>query len=550
MNPWPSSTNKIAGAIGVITVALLLLTEGSIGVTWDEPVYVAGSNSYASWFQRLIFGPHGVLNPEVITKSWEPVHEHPPLVKTYSGLIASAARLFTDDLTAHRLGNILLVGLMMALLYKLIAEEVRPWAGIAAIVALLAMPRFFFHAHLIELDVPAAAMAVIVTYVFWRTKESARLYYSFLLAFVYGLALSTKMTAFFILPTLFLWALLMRRKGYLLLRLALAGLLALPFFWALWPWLYYDTSRRLYEYLLFPIFAHWVNREYYLGRIYTSTPWHFPFVMIWSVVPLGITLLYLAGTVCAAITRRLRPFGVLLFLNALVPLLVQASGRFIAFDNERFLMPAFPFLAALAGIGFAWLVQGIQSLLRRVRRPLLAQVLAVAAGLLVIASPVVNAARLYPHLLSYYSEQVGGLPGAVAWGLEPTYWCETYNTAAAYLNEHAEPGDTIWAETSSFRVFQYYQLIGVLRSDVLFAVPQGAISVFGPDIPFPAIEQDFTQADWVVVQNHKTMFYDASSQPTDILIWMTQHQPIFQLTLEGVVVLSIYHNSQPANAPG
>jgi 4-amino-4-deoxy-L-arabinose transferase-like glycosyltransferase len=550
MNSFPGTTNKIAAAIGVITVALLLLTEGNIGVTWDEPVYIHGANSYASWYQRLIVGPHGALNPDVIFKAWEPVHEHPPLVKTYSGLIWLAARHFTDDLMAHRLGNILLVGLMMTLLYKWIAEEAGSWAGIASVVALLTMPRFFFHAHLIELDVPAAAMVVIVTYIFWRTKESARLYYSLPLGIAWGLALSTKMTAFFVLPTLFLWVLLMRRKGYLLFRLVVAAVVAFLIFWILWPWLYYDTSGRITQYLVFPIWAHWSMHEYYFGRIYTSTPWHFPFVMVWLVVPLGTTLLYLAGTVRSAISRRLRPFGVLLILNALVPLLVQASGRFIAFDNERFLMTAFPFFAALAGVGFAWLVQGIQALLRRVRRPALASVAVAVIGILLIVSPVVNAARVYPHLLSYYSEQVGGLPGAVAWGMEPTYWCDTYSNAVVYINEHAEPGDTIWSETSSFRVFQYYQLIGVLRPDVRFAIPEGALSVFGPDIPFPAVEQDYTQADWVVVHNHKTMLYDEFTQPTDILTWTTHHQPVYQLTLEGVVVLSIYHNPKPAIPSG
>ena len=95
-----------------------------------------------------------------------------------------------------------------------------------------------------------------------------------------------------------------------------------------------------------------MNREYYLGRIYTATPWHYPFVMIAAVVPLGTTLLYLAGIARSAISRSIRPFGFFLLFNALAALLIQASGRFTAFDGERFSMAAFPFLAALAGLGF------------------------------------------------------------------------------------------------------------------------------------------------------------------------------------------------------
>ena len=57
MRSATGSSNKIAAAIGVITVIVLLLTSGGIGVTWDEPVYIASSNSYAAWYQQLISDP-------------------------------------------------------------------------------------------------------------------------------------------------------------------------------------------------------------------------------------------------------------------------------------------------------------------------------------------------------------------------------------------------------------------------------------------------------------------------------------------------------------
>jgi 4-amino-4-deoxy-L-arabinose transferase and related glycosyltransferases of PMT family len=542
MHSATGSSNKISVAIGLITVIILLLTTGGIGVTWDEPVYIASSNSYAAWYQQLISDPVGAMRPEAITKAWEVTHEHPPLVRIYSGLIWSVARHLTDDLTAHRLGNILLVGVMAALLYKMVAEETNRWAGIASIVALFTMPRFFFHAHLIELDMPVAAMSVIVAYIFWRTKESPRLRYSVLLGVAWGMALSIKFTSIFILPTLLLWVLMIRRKDYLLFRVLLAGAVAIPVFFVLWPWLYYDTASRLIEYLLFPFLAHWINREFYLGWIYTSTPWHYPFVMIAAVVPLGATLLYLAGIARSAISRRLRPFGLFLLFNALAPLLIQASGRFTAFDGERFSMAAFPFLAALAGIGFAGLAQLVRVLLRTLRAPTLSSAVTAAIGILLVLSPILDTTRLYPHLLSYYSEQVGGLPGAVELGLEPTYWCDTYIEAVRFINEHAKPGDSVWAEGSSFRVFLYYQLIGVLRSDVLLAVPPNSTSIFGPDQPFPAVAEDYTRANIVVVQNHKILFYDNNTEPNDFSAWTAQRKPVREWTLDGVTVLSIYEN--------
>jgi 4-amino-4-deoxy-L-arabinose transferase-like glycosyltransferase len=542
MRSTSGSSNKISVAIGLITVVVLLLTTGGIGVTWDEPVYIASSNSYTAWYQQLVSNPVGALQPEAITKAWEVVHEHPPLVRIYSGLIWAAARHFTDDLTAHRLGNILLAGVMAALLYKMVAEETNRWAGIASVVALFTMPRFFFHAHLIELDMPVAALSVIVAYIFWRTKDSARIRYSVLLGVAWGLALSVKFTTIFILPALLLWVLAFRRKDYLIIRVAIAGAVAVPVFGVLWPWLYYDTPGRLVEYLLFPFLAHWINREFYLGRIYTTTPWHYPFVMILAVVPLGTTLLYLAGIARSAVSRVIRPFGLFLLFNALAPVLIQASGRFTAFDGDRFSMAAFPFLAALAGIGFAGLVGLVRSLLDRFRASILAPAVSAAIGILLVLSPILGTVRLYPHLLSYYSEQVGGLPGAVALGLEPTYWCDTYIDAVRYINAHAQPGDSVWVEGSSFRVLIYYQLIGVLRSDVNLAVPPNSTSIFGPDQPFHAVVEDYTRADFVVVENHLILFYDNNTEPNDFSDWISQHIPVREWTLDGVTVLSIYEN--------
>jgi hypothetical protein len=265
-------------------------------------------------------------------------------------------------------------------------------------------------------------------------------------------------------------------------------------------------------------------------------------VMIAAVVPLGTTLLYLAGIARSAVSRRIRPFGLFLLFNALAPLLIQASGRFTAFDGERFSMAAFPFLAALAGIGFAGLAQFVRVLLRHLRVPILSSAVSAAIGILLVLSPIFDTARLYPHLLSYYSEQVGGLQGAVELGLEPTYWCDMYIEAVRYINEHAKPGDSIWAEGSSFRVFLYYQLIGVLRSDVLLAVPPDSTSIFGTDQPFPAVDEDYTRADIVVVQNHKILFYDNYTEPNGFSAWTTQRQPVREWALDGVTVLSIYEN--------
>src|SRR4030042_64896 len=109
--------------------------------------------------------------------------------------------------------------------------------------------------------------------------------------------------------------------------------------------------------------------------------------------------------------------GGLLFLNALVPLLALTTGKSMVYDNERLLMHVFPFLAALAGMGFGWLVTR---------------------------------------------------------GWKPTSWGKPYAAPLPYLNEHAKPGDMIWVDPLSQNVMVYYQVHGRLRSDVKIAFPPEA----------------------------------------------------------------------------
>ena len=114
---------RTALLLAVIAVVLLTATAPDIGLTWDEPAYIAASESYVAWLGKLITHPGYALSAEGIRYYWTPNNEHPPLDKVWSGLIWSVARHIFDDLTAHRLGNILLVGALVAMVYLMVATQ-------------------------------------------------------------------------------------------------------------------------------------------------------------------------------------------------------------------------------------------------------------------------------------------------------------------------------------------------------------------------------------------------------------------------------------------
>jgi len=526
-----SKTDKlIALLIGGLTLLVLVTTAPQIGLTWDEPTYIVAAEVYPAWFGELIVRPSDALSTDEISRYWSTSHEHPPLDKVWSGFIWLGARHFLDDLTAHRLGNIMIVSVLVMLLYLMVAQDFGSLAGVVAVFALLTMPRFFFHAHLAAIDVPVTAMIFVVIYMFWLGHNDPGLRWTILLGFAWGLALATKINALFIPPiVLSAWVLIFQRRLYLFVRLALMGLIGVGFFLLSWPWLYHDLLKHLTAYVGFMTTSRLPVEQYYFGQLFAPPPWHFPFIMTIIVVPLSILLLATIGAISLMRERKDRPFAGLLLLAIVVSLVIFTTGLGQVFDDERFMMPVFPYLAVLAGIGFARTVPAIQQFLAN--RGIWHQShQVVSIMLLVVFVPhLLLAYDLYPHLLSYYSEAIGGVYGANLLGMETTYWCDAYSEVLAYLNTHVEPGDVVWAECLD--VLIYYQLHGQLRADLEIADGPDAVPAFRG---FKLNPDTFDAADYVIIQNRQSGFYRALFQ------WIKARKPVYEYKYRRFRLIGVY----------
>jgi 4-amino-4-deoxy-L-arabinose transferase-like glycosyltransferase len=520
----------VAILLAVLSVVLLTTTAPAMGLTWDEPTYIMAAERYMAWFGELFTNPARALSPQSVTTYWTFNNEHPPMDKVWSGLVWLVTRHLFDDLTAHRLGNMLLVGLLVAFLYSIVAGQYGYTAGVGAVVALMSMPRFFFHAHLAALDVPVTVMIFVVISMFWLSRDQPGFGWTLALGIVWGLALATKINALFVPPVvLLLWTVLFQPRPYLFLRLILMGLMGVALLSLSWPWLYYDSAKRLIAYLNFMTIRHTEVEQYYFGRLYVPPPWHFPFVMTLVVVPVSVTVLWLTGA--WRVTRRKpnQTLGHLFVLGALVSIGILATGRSQVFDNERLVMPVFPFLAALAGIGIAWVALRIREWTEQRGRLAWARPGLLALGAVAFLPQVFVALGLYPHLLSYYSEAIGGLPGAQRLRLETTYWCETYAQALPYLNAHVPASGVIWAECPD--VLAYYQLHGKLRSDLQIAEGPTAVTVFSS---VTLNQATMEQADYVLIQYRQSGFYRA------VRSWLNAREPDYQYEYLGIPLMAVY----------
>jgi 4-amino-4-deoxy-L-arabinose transferase-like glycosyltransferase len=525
----------IAIVLALTTTTSLFATTADVGLTWDEPIYMEASQSYVEWLGQVVHSPGRALTEHEITSAWEINHEHPPTDKVWSGLVWAATRNVLDDLTAHRLGNMLLSGGLLGLLYQTVARQFGRPAGLMAAGALVGMPRFFVHAHLASLDLPAAAATVAVCFLFWHRRYRSGLASSVLLGVAYGLAMGTKITAALEIPLiLFAWVLVFNRRSYLLLRLLVMLAIGLGTWLALWPWLYYDSWPRLVDYLTFMTVEHYPIEQWYLNHLYAPPPWHYPFVVTLAVLPL--TTLLLAASGCISVIRKHDDLGWLLMIGAATPLLLVATGRSQLYDGERLWMPTFPFIAGLAGVGFGRLVAYIQQLQRHAGVSLSrwTAIPAVCAAVVALAPQAVQSYALYPNLLSYYSEWIGGVRGATRIGLETTYWAETYADVLPYLNANAPPGAMVWAEAHD--VMLYYQLHGQLRADLRIASRHGSEGIVEGARGYTAPVSD---ADVLVVQQRQSGLFG------DITDWMRSAPPSYELSREGVPLIRVYSRARP-----
>jgi len=516
-------------ALAVITLAAIVATLADAGITWDEPLYIKASRGYMTWLgllkRAILQGDLSEPFSDVAIVRWwvqDPTLElHPPLGKFLSGLAWVILRGALGDIAAHRFSNAVLFSLLVAMVFWMVASAYDITSGIFAALSLVLMPRMFFHAHLANIDTTVAITWFAAMLLFWKYESRPGWLGVLVIGIAYGLALGTKLNAIVMPGVWSVWILLFRRTWRSVLKLVVMVAIGLGVFVVIWPWLYHDTMNRLLYYFLMA--SRFKDRpQFYLGQTLGHVPWHYPFVITLAVVPVVITVMCLLGILKVVRRKPADPTGWLLILNALTPLLIAATPFQATYSGERHFIPAYPYLACLAGVGFGSVLNILGSTWQRFNeggdprnvRRLLSFVLT-----LLLIPPLLAMVRIHPYELSYYSELVGGLPGATRLGLETTFWCETYQEALPYLNENAEADASIWAENPF--VLRFYQRSGMLRDD---------LRVTGGDVVSPYA------ADYAVVEVRQTGF----SYTPEIVSVMREQKPVHTLTYQGVVLLHVY----------
>jgi 4-amino-4-deoxy-L-arabinose transferase-like glycosyltransferase len=474
----------VAGvAVGLATAVLMLATEPLLVIGWDEGYVLGREARLRDWF-RALADPPGfasrwrppppieelvqqdrpvpvppptadrldsraklLFDREVLAWFWpfarEEPHGHPPFYCEL-GLVGDLLAPSWPDLPRARLGPILLFSLTAGAIFAFAAARWGFGAAAMAAGSWVFQPNLFGHGHYAAYDAVLSALWVLAIIVYAQAviprrpdsapiSKAARWWWTAVLGLILGCAAALKLTGWF-LPLPFLaWAAWARDRRAFTVLVAAMAIAAVVLLALIPPW-WTDPIGGVFRFLRsnvtrgqsIPI------KVEFLGSVYDSPkqslPWYNTIAWTVMVTPVGFLAFGMLGLTSAVSRLRSEPIGLLIAGHWVFLMILRALPHTPAHDGVRLFLPAFGLLALLGGLG-------ARSLLERSAR------WGTAAIVAALAEGIASIAVLMPVPLSYFSPVVGGLSGAAAMGMEPTYyWDALTPDARRWLAEHTPPG--------------------------------------------------------------------------------------------------------------
>jgi hypothetical protein len=207
---WPASALVVAAAI-----AALAPTTGDFGLTWDEPAYRQSQVFSAQWWEqwpeaRSSADVREILDPDALLYYWPyaryGVNFHPPLGGQLNLLTYMAFGEWMKDVPARRTASVIEFALTIAIGFHFLSRRYGTGVGLVMAGSLLAMPRLYGQAHLIDTDVPVLWLWSMTALCFWKGlyEPNARRW-RIAVGVLMGLGFVTKMAAVVVLLPLLFW---------------------------------------------------------------------------------------------------------------------------------------------------------------------------------------------------------------------------------------------------------------------------------------------------------------------------------------------------------
>jgi hypothetical protein len=303
---------------------------------------------------------------------------------------------------------VLALGGLLIVLVGMFAARVCGWTcAIAATAAAALCPNLIAHSSLATLDLPAAALGALACWLAWSFTRQPSLRRILLFALAMGAAVQVKFTALHLLPALALGAFLVPGKRATRLSPAASlffagalGIIGLGLILAV----AFPASGGALPFSLDGLLEKWSKGRkghfsYLLGEWSAVGFPHYFFVALLVKLPLATIVFFLAGLVRLVRERTLeeRHAFVAFVVIPAVWILLAMSFVHRVHIGVRHVLPVFPAILAIAGIGWAGLYA--QGGMRR------------AAAIVLAAWLAISTIKALPDPLAYFNEIAGGPRG-------------------------------------------------------------------------------------------------------------------------------------------
>ncbi len=503
-------------AVFAAVLALMLFSASMLPLTWDEGEMNDRADVAAEWMRHVVRWCPGGRScfPDDPDGSEEELHSLNMLV-SYWGLkmfwtgtvseeghpqfpvllVAGGKFLCPSVLpfeTRLRFGPVLWFSVALACSFHRLRKEFGIATAIFGVLSILLVPRLFAHAMIAVWDSSLLAAWLLAWACFPRNMDSDRKAVGW--GVLVGIACASKFPGWLTPLPFLVWILCRRRwdrsfdavSGFdITKRILAAGFTAMLVFFLLNPPLWFDPVDGFKKFVFLNTNRSLDVSIQFLGGIYNlqhSLPWYNTIFWTLITVPLGLLILAAFGIVETVRSDPKRWAGILLLLNMSTLLIVRAIPGTPVHDGVRLFVAAFPFLAILSGIGAAaiWTDMKRKSLV-----------------IFVYGFCVFNMFWFAPQWLSFYNIAIGGLPGAVRLGMEPTYyWDALDGKTLDWIARHVKPDEKIVFSYPPKAILLQMQL-GRLRSDIDFVTG---------DLPLQAVRD--ADCRWYVMQRRPGLMFD------------------------------------------
>ena len=433
----PAAPLDLAASLGVFGVGWIarLIGLDAQGRTWDERDYFLGAVHY---LRNLMLGDGSTL-------AFRYNLEHPPIAKWIYAVFTGLFAKNDDDHTPGKLAASLMGAATCALLYLIVKELYDRRSAVLAGLLCALLPPFIAHGKTLGLEAPMTLFYVAALYGIVRWfKDDTRLEPLLWAGLCTSLAIFSRMTAVWLIPTLlvpYLYAVITgpdRGRRARAILPYLGGLaLGVAVAYALWPWIW----RHPYDQLV-QTYAHWSGwktREWYLGT-FREPPFSYYEVAFLLSAPIGYLIPTIAWAVSSVWRGKANPppsprsSDLILAAFLLFPFLQSIAE--LRQDAVRYVIQAFPALAATSAVGFYQLWSLAEKRLPAARRPWAPTA---AAGLLVAYAAGV-CVWIHPYYLDYFNEILDG-PAGMQRGkvCELSWWGEGITNLVDWVNANAPP---------------------------------------------------------------------------------------------------------------